>query len=294
MKPIQAIPLIESGAADRFKFDHADLSLACSSHNGEERHWSRALSMLEKTGQNESALQCGPHPSLNEDVQDMLIKKAITPTRAYNACSGKHAGMISTAVQIGADFDTYLDPENPLQRRILHTIEEMTDYPAEKIHIGIDGCGAPVHRLPLCNLALGYARLANPKVIANPERQATLERITDSMVNFPEMVAGKGRYCTDIIRVFEGRVIGKLGAEAVYCIGDRKTGLGISVKIEDGNLRVLYAVVNEILRQLNIGGERELDQLKQYTNPNVLNTNNHIVGGIKAEFQLFAHTEKEE
>ncbi|UJL45690.1 asparaginase [Virgibacillus sp. NKC19-16] len=288
MKPVQAVPLIESGAADDFRFDQADISLACSSHNSEEHHLARVLSMLEKTGQNESVLQCGFHHSLNQDVQETLIKKEITPTSVYSACSGKHAGMIATAVQMDADLDTYLDPANPLQKRILHTIEEMTDYPAEKMHIGIDGCGAPVHRLPLYNLALSYARLANPDVVADPKRQTTLERIADAMVDFPEMVGGKDRYCTDIMRAFEGRIVGKLGADAVYCVGDRKTGLGIAVKIEDGNLSLLYPVVNEILRQLNIGEEKELHQLKQYTNPDVLNTNDHIVGKIKAEFQLAA------
>lgn len=286
MKPLQAIPVVETGAAQRFGFEKADLALACASHNGEERHRSRAASMLEKAGQTETMLQCGTHPPREDESFKKYIKEDLELTPVFSNCSGKHSGMVATAVHMGEDPSNYHEPSHPVQQRILEAISDMTSYPKEQILMGTDGCGVPVHRLPLANLALAFARLAKPETIENPTRQQAAQTIADAMVAHPEMVGGKKRYCTDLMTVYHGRIVGKVGAEAVYCLGDRETGIGLAIKIEDGGTRVLHAVVNEVLRQLGIGVGQELDELAFYTDPEVKNMSGNVVGQIKAEFKL--------
>jgi L-asparaginase II len=286
MKPIQSIPVVETGTADRFQFDQADLSLCCASHSGEERHRSRALAILERVGQSERVLQCGTHVPRDEESYKQLIREGRELTPIYSNCSGKHAGMIATAVHMGEDPSNYHLLDHPVQQRILEAVSDITCYPKEKIHVGIDGCGVPVHRIPLVNLAWGYARLADYESIGNPVRREAVRRITDAMVAFPEMVGGHKRYCTELMRAFQGRIIGKAGAEAVYCIGDRERGIGIAIKIEDGGPRAIYAVANEVLRQLGIGIDGPLEMLQEYTNPVITNMSGTVVGRIQTEFVL--------
>lgn len=286
MKPIQAIPVVETGAADRYAIDAADLSLCCASHNGEPRHRTRAMDMLTRAGQAEQALQCGTHVPRDEESYKQLIRKGQELTPVYSNCSGKHAGMILTAVHMGEDVSSYHLPEHPVQQRILDAVAEVTRYPKEKIRIGIDGCGVPVHCLPLANYAWGFARLARPETFEKPERREAVKRVTDAMVAFPEMVAGNKRYCTDLMSAFKGRIIGKAGAESVYCLGDRETGIGIAVKIEDGGPRAVNTVVNEVLRQLGIGVDGPLTALAEYTNPPIRNMSGKVVGQLTAEFTL--------
>ncbi|MBA4495937.1 asparaginase [Paenactinomyces guangxiensis] len=286
MKPIQTIPVVETGAADRFAFSEADLALCCASHSGEERHRSRVLAMLSRIGQSETVLQCGTHVPRDEASYRQLIKESRELTPVYSNCSGKHAGMVATAVHMGEDPHTYHEQDHPVQIRILEAVADVTGYPKDKIHIGIDGCGVPAHRLPLVNLAWAFARLATPSVFDNPVRREAVQRVTDAMVAAPEMVGGHNRYCTDLMQAFKGQIIGKAGAEAVYCIGDRQSGIGIAVKIEDGGARATYAVMNEVLYQLGIGTDGELEALHAYTNPDVKNMNGKSVGSIRTEFTL--------
>ncbi|UFJ59902.1 asparaginase [Brevibacillus sedimenti] len=286
MKPIQAIPVVETGAADRFGLEPADLSLCCASHSGELRHRERALAMLVRCGHTEAALQCGAHVPRDEESYKQLLREDKPLTPVYSNCSGKHAGMIATAVHLGEDVATYHHPDHPVQQRILDAVSDLTSYPREKIALAVDGCGVPVHCLPLSHCAWAYAKLAKPDVIAAPQRRQAVRRITDAMTAHPEMVGGNHRYCTDLMRAFRGRVIGKAGAEAVYCLGDRQTGLGIAVKIEDGGARALYAVVNEVLRQLGIGTDGPLEELAAYTEPAVTTMSGVAVGRIATRFAL--------
>jgi L-asparaginase II len=286
MKPIQTIPVVETGTADRFAFDQADLSLCCASHSGEERHRTRANSILQRAGQGEEVLQCGTHVPRDEDSYKQLIREGRELTPIYSNCSGKHSGMVATAVHMGEDPSEYHLLEHPVQQRILEAVSDITCYPKEQIQIGIDGCGLPVHQVPLYNLAWGFARLAKPEVLDNPVRRDAVKRILDAMIAAPEMVGGKNRYCTDLMNAFDGRIAGKAGAEAVYCISDRELGLGIAIKIEDGGPRAVYAVMNEVLRQLGIGVDGPLEKLKEYTNPEILNMSGHRVGWVETDFVL--------
>lgn len=285
VKPIQAIPVLETGAADKYALSDADLALICSSHNGEPQHTGRVLAILKRASISVDALQCGTHIPLARYVYEKLIKEGKELTSLYHNCSGKHAGMLITAKHMGETLEDYYKPEHPVQQRILKIISEIFDYEINKIKIGIDGCGVPVHALPLERLAYAFARLANPEIF-RPERIMACKRITEAMMNYPEMVGGTGRFCTDFMRVSQGGQFGKLGAESVYLVGDIKSGIGIAIKIEDGNTRALYPVVLEVLKQLDLLKKEQIEQLTSYYMPKLKNTRNEEIGKIVTSFKL--------
>jgi len=285
MKPLQAIPIVETGAADHFNFDDADLSLACASHNGEDQHTVRVQSILNRTDLSISDLQCGTHNPRWEETFKEIIKndKPITPI--YNNCSGKHSGMLATAKHMNESTSDYYKLDHPVQKRIMKVISELTEVPEDEIEIGIDGCGVPVHGLPLVNLALSFAKLADPSSLA-PSRQESINKVTSAMMAAPEMVGGTDRFCSDFMRVLDGRMFGKAGAEAVYAIGDKETGIGIAIKIEDGNGRATYPVAVEVLNQLGLLTDLQKEQLSSYHYPQLKNARNETIGELRPDFKL--------
>ncbi|SHF36087.1 asparaginase [Seinonella peptonophila] len=286
LKPVQAIPLIETGAAERFSLDQSEIALSCASHSSEEEHAVRVRAMLQKAGLSEANLHCGGHPPLSQKVWEKFIAEGKKWTPIYSNCSGKHAGMLLTAMHKQISIHDYEKMKHPIQQQILSAIVEMTHLTHAEIGTAIDGCGVPVFRMPLSKLAFVYARLADPKSVKQTTRQSTLFKIAEAMVHYPELVAGKGRFCTELMKAFQGRLIGKVGADGVYAIADRKMKLGIAVKLEDGNLNVTYAVVMELLQQMRIGSENEWSQLQTFRNPPILNSLGEIVGEIRPVFQL--------
>lgn len=205
VKPIQAIPVVETGAADKFRLTDVDLAVICSSHNGELQHTDRVLSILHKAKIGVETLQCGIHIPLAIDVYEKLIREGKEPTPLYNNCSGKHAGMLLTAKHMGEPLEDYYKPEHPVQQRILKVISVIAEYQIDKIGIGKDGCGAPEHAMPLERLVYSFARLADPKTLGNG-RAMVIKKITAAMTYYPKMVGGTGRFCTDFMKVAKGRL----------------------------------------------------------------------------------------
>jgi L-asparaginase II len=285
MKPIQAIPVVETGAADHFHFNNADLSLCCASHNGEKMHTNRVLAILGRSGIGVTSLKCGTHPPRWLDTYKELILQGKEVTPLYNNCSGKHTGMLVTAKHMNEPLENYYALNHPVQQRILAAVSEMTEYPKDQIEIGIDGCGVPVHGVPLEKLAQGYAKLTRPAELPEKRRKA-IRRITKAMVTAPEMVGGTDRFCTDFMKVGKGRFIGKAGAEGVYCIGDLETGLGIAVKIEDGNARAAYPAAVEVLKQLNLLTEQQIEELLNHYRPKLHNCRKEEIGELVADFKI--------
>ncbi len=286
MKPFQAIPLLETGAAKHFHYGPADISLSCASHSGEHRHRSRVLSILDRVGKEEEVLQCGTHIPRDLESYKELIREGKELSPVYSNCSGKHSGMVATAVHMNEDVKTYYLLDHPVQQRILEVISEMCHYPKEKIGMGVDGCGVPVHRLPLNHIAYGFARLAYPESIDDESRAAVVREIRDAMIAHPEMVGGEERFDTDLMNAYGGRIVAKAGAESVQCLGDLKTGIGIAIKVEDGSPRAISAVTMEVLKQLGIGDDSIYRQLETYAEPIVKNMREEQVGSVKAEFTL--------
>lgn len=285
MKPLQAIPIVETGAASAYQLEAADLSIACASHSGEEQHTDRVMEILNKLDLSVNDLQCGTHPPRWREADEKIMRAGKEVTPIYNNCSGKHSGMLATARHMKESLEDYYQVNHPVQQRIIEVISELTEVPKDEVKIGIDGCGVPVHGVPLTNLALSFAKMANP-IEESEKRKTAIEEVTKSMMSAPEMVGGTKRFCTDFMRVAEGSMFGKAGAEGVYCIGDIETGIGIAIKIEDGGGRATSAVAVEVLKQLNLLPEDKIELLESYHYPKMKNARDEEIGYINPVFKL--------
>ncbi|KAJ5267611.1 hypothetical protein N7478_010419 [Penicillium angulare] len=298
-KPAQAVAILEAGTFEKFSFDDADLALMCASHSSEERHISRAHGILSKIGACEEDLKCGGHKPVSEAVHHAWIKAGFTPTPACSNCSGKHAGMIAATKTLGADVGSYHLPDHPLQLRIRATVDEICGLAEQESLWGLDGCNLPTPAFPLKMLGRMYVSFASaidseqkdssPRIKA----QASVFR---AMSQNSEFVAGDDRFCTALMQAFDGLVIGKLGADGCYGVGIRKSActrhigaegaVGFAVKIEDGNIGILYSAVTEILEQLHIGEASMRLQLDRFHSPEIKNTVGVVTGKVFPSFKL--------
>lgn len=285
-KPIQAISVVESGAIDEFGITEKELALIASSHSGEEIHEEAVCSILRKANVEEKYLKCGTHLPLAKYRADEFIKKGITPTEIQANCSGKHSGMLITSQMLGYSLDDYWIPDHPVQQKIVENFGYMCGVEPREIQIGIDGCGVPVHALPMEKLAYGYARLANPVELPK-ERQETIKRITDAMVAYPEMVGGTDRICTDLMKKFGDRLFAKSGANAFYNIGIKEKGIGIAIKMLDGSSDNIPMIILDTLMKLGVIEEKELEDFnKVHLDYNVYNHRKEVVGEKKLAYNL--------
>jgi len=284
-KPFQAIPLLRTGAADRYGFSDRQLAVMCGSHTGTPEHVGVVASNLAAAGNDESNLMCGTHPPLYYVVENKLPREGEMFSPLQHNCSGKHSGFLALARFLGEDVSRYLDPDSRTQQLVLDAISEMYDYPRDQITIGIDGCSAPVFGMPLKQAAIAFARLANG-VAKDEKTRAVLHRIKKAMTTYPEMVSGPGRFDLALAKTFPGNVVNKVGAEGIEGIGFSDPPIGIAVKILDGNARALYPVVVEVLKQLGLLDGVDMTHLEPFAHPEVTNWRKLIVGRIVADFEL--------
>lgn len=292
-KPLQAIPLLVSGAADSFGFTDREVALACASHNGEPIHTILAASMLHKIGLGVEALHCGVHEPYGLEAARALHQHGEQPNALHNNCSGKHAGMLALAIHLGASIDNYEHPENPVQKVIADTISQFSGVPVTDMAVGIDGCAAPIFGITVKAMALAYARLVAPPETFDNKTRGACERIVSVMSAYPELIGGTSdRLDTDIMRAAPRRVISKVGAEGVYTAGiapckEWPNGLGLALKIEDGDdKRARPVVVVESLRQLGVLQDESLEAVARYAFFPVHNRREDVVGEITASFEL--------
>lgn len=284
-KPIQALCVLESGAVEKFGLDDQDIALFCASHNGEPMHIQAVRRALAKAGLDESLLQCGVHYPLYEPEADRMKAEGVQPAQIHCNCSGKHTGMLVTAAALGEDLDSYYKPEHPVQQRIRRMIGQVCQYDPEQIILGTDGCGVPVHALPLRVFAHGIARMAAPESLGGKLGQQAA-RITAAMAQYPEIMSGTGRIDAQLMRKYPDRLFCKSGADGYYIVGDKKQGLGIAVKIDSGNGQARNAVVVEVLRQLGIIPEQDLPEFAATHTPVAKNHKGEEVGLMKPAFTL--------
>jgi L-asparaginase II len=251
-KPFQAVPLIEDGVAERFKFTAEDLALVCASHSSEPPQVARARELLQKIGCTERDLLCGPHRPLSETVARDYETRGVRLTAVYSNCSGKHAGMLALAKHHGWPTEFYTRIEHPVQQRCLAEVSRVTDVPAGEIGVAVDGCGVACFGMPLRNMALAYTRL-QPAVLA-------------AMLMHPELIAGAGRPCTEMMRAHPGRVITKVGAEGVYSALLVPERLGVALKVEDGHGVAAALAMAAVLGELGLRPQPESLISKPTTN----------------------------
>lgn len=292
-KPLQALPLLVTGAAERFGFTDEEVALACASHNGEPIHTKIAASMLEKIGLGSEALNCGIHEPYSPEVAGVLRARNEVPNVLHNNCSGKHAGMLAMALHLGAPIENYESPENPVQIAIARTVSEFTGVEVEDLAVGIDGCAAPIFGVSVWAMGLAYARLVSPPATFDKTTREACERIVRVMTSYPELIGGTSeRLDTEIMRAAPGRVVSKVGAEGVHTAGippceEWPNGLGLALKIEDGDdKRARPTVVIESLRQLGVLRDESLEAVSRYAFFPVLNRRGDVVGEIRASFKL--------
>lgn len=275
-KPIQALAACETGAVDAYKISDEELALLCASHNAEPLHVKGVEAILKKANLDESYLQCGFHPSLNPKVAKTQPKE-LSPL--YSNCSGKHAGMLISAQFLGEDLKNYLCLSHPHQQRIIKTIGELCDVPKDEVRTAIDGCGVPVHSVPLKSFALAYARMANLEGL-DSNRALHVKRITKAMRQYPFMVAGTGRVCTRLMEVAGSKLFAKLGADGYYAVGVVDRGWGITCKVEDGNVAIVEGLIVHVLYELGILSKEAFDELKEFHSPVKFNHRGDKVGHV--------------
>jgi len=288
MKPFQALPIVESGATETYKLTDRELSLFCASHSGEPFHRETVADVLEKIDLTEKHLQCGTHIPRDKESYHALIKSGGELTPIYSNCSGKHVGMLAGSMKQEYDINTYRELEHPYQQQIVDVIADISDYQREMISTSVDGCGVPVHQLPLYHLALAFGRLAKPEdwTQGGALRKKSLMTVRDAMATYPEMVAGTKRFDTDLMKAYQGRIVAKGGAEGVHCFGDKETGIGVAIKVEDGNARATNIASMHILKSLEIGSLSVWNQLSDYSEAPVLNARDEKIGVIQPNFEL--------
>jgi L-asparaginase II len=280
IKPLQALPLIETGAAERFQVTDAEIALACASHGGEPIHVAGVARWLARIGLSPADLECGAHPPTDPDSAAALIHSNTAPSALHNNCSGKHTGMLATARHLGEPTAGYSRPDHPVQQRVKRLLTELGGVDLAAAPHGIDGCGIPVIAMPAVALARAMARLADPNGLSD-ERRAAAVRVLAAMAAHPYLVGGRGRFDTEILEAARGTVAAKGGAEGVQVAILPKLGLGIAVKIEDGNGRAAPVALAAILKHLDAVPKAALATLDAWLAKPVVNAAGRVVGAIR-------------
>jgi L-asparaginase II len=248
VKVIQALPLVESGAADAYGFGNRELALACASHSGEEAHVELARSMLARAGLDETALECGAHWPDHEPTI-ALARAGKVPGALHNNCSGKHSGFLCTCVHLGIAHPGYVRPDHPEQELVRDAMQSVTGAVHGADERATDGCSIPTYAVPLRSFALGFARMVTTTGFG-PERAKAARRLLAACMAEPFFVGGTGSAELAVMEAAPGRIFAKGGAEGVYCAAIPELGLGIALKCDDGAGRAAEAVVAAVLARL--------------------------------------------
>jgi L-asparaginase II len=275
VKPLQALPLVASGAADQLGLTDAEIALAAGSHSGEPLHVATALSMLRKAGCEPAYLECGAHWPLDEAAARALAARGEEPSPLHNNCSGKHAGFVCLACFREIDPAGYVSPDHPAMREVTAALAAVTGAPLDTITPGIDGCSIPTYPISLAALARGFARFGSGHGLPD-SLAAAARRIRSAIATHPLMIAGTGRFDTHVAAACGGAVLTKSGAEGVACAAIPAAGLGIAIKIDDGAGRAAQVVMAALLRRF--AGDLNLDE---FAEPTLRNWNGTPVGHIR-------------
>jgi L-asparaginase II len=249
VKALQALPLVESGAADAFELTDAELAVACASHSGDRVHLEAVANLLAKANLRERDLACGAHWPISEATSRELLRAGRRPRAIHNNCSGKHAGMLAAAVHLGFDPQGYETPEHPLQAAITRILSETCGVALEPDDMGIDGCSLPTYAMPLRALARGFARFGTGARLP-PDYAPAAKKLMEACFAAPVLVAGEGRLDTKVLRGLPAAAFTKGGAEGVHVAALPALGLGVALKVDDGAKRGAERVLVEILAAL--------------------------------------------
>ena len=280
LKPMLAIHLIESGASDAYALNDAELSMACSSHQGEQIHQTLVESWINRLGLTEAHLACGAVLPEDTDRAHQLLASGQRGCRIHHNCSGKHTGFLTTAQHLGMSLDNYHLIEHPLQQLSFEILSDLAGIDLNLYPVGIDGCGLPAPTMPLKKLAYATARFARP-VDLSAVRARAIYRLHAAMTNEPVYIAGHGTVVSELNEVTKGAVLAKTGAEGIVTAALPEQGLGIAVKIADGNARARSVALLAILDHLGVLSAEEKQQLQDHISPSIINSRGLVVGNIR-------------
>jgi L-asparaginase II len=283
-KPFQALQFVKQGGLEKYGITQKELALLVSSHSGEPMHVELVKGILAKIGLTADALDCGPARPMNYKAANALVENHEKPQAVHNPCSGKHSQILALCRMMGLDIAGYTKPEHEVEKIIHAHVAMAARIPNEKLKIGIDGCGVPVFYLPLYNMALAYARLAMPEKGGWGDYEKAALTIRNAMRAYPEILAGTGRIDTVVSTITKGRIIAKIGANAVYCLADTKNGIGIAFKIEDGSYRAINPAVIGVLKRLDLITGEEYAALLEKFPPVLKNHRGDIIGTVETMF----------
>lgn len=282
-KPMQAIPVIERGAAQEYSFTAQELAVITASHSGEVEHQEAVKGILNKIGLVTDNLLCGTTKPIHKPTANKMALEKVKPSSIHCPCSGKHAGMLSIAIHEKMSLDDYYHLEHPVQQIMLETMAEMAEMNKGDIKIGIDGCGVPVFGMPVKAMALAYANFARPEKLSEKRREACL-KLSKIMGENPQLIAGSGRFTTELVKQLGTKIVAKDGTEGIFCIGVPEKGLGVAIKIEDGGARALAPVTLRILDKLEVLTKEDKEALHSYYYPQIKNFRDEVIGEIRTTF----------
>ena len=277
LKPMLAIDMVESGASDHFGLDDAELSLACASHQGEVMHEAKVVAWLKRLGLNQDHLACGAVLPDDEPSAHKLLASGQPGCRAHHNCSGKHVGFLTTSLHLDMPLENYNQIDHPVQKLSMDTLSDVAGIDLREYPVGIDGCGFPAPTMPLVGLGRAIARFANPEKLSSHRAKAVL-RLQEAVIREPLFAAGHGTLVSELNAVTKGAVLAKTGAEGVLIAAIPDRGLGIALKIADGNARARPTALLAILDHLGVLSQIEKDHLQAHSNPHVINSQGLIVG----------------
>jgi len=278
-KPFIAAAAVREGVVERFGLEPHEIAVMAASHNGETFHAAAVRSILKKIGAPEQALLCGPHPPYDESAAADLRASGEPFSAIHNNCSGKHAGILALSAALDTRDGNYLEPNHAAQRLILELCARLSDTRVEDLPLAIDGCGIPVYAVPLRNAALSYARLASLEGV-DPRDARALRTVRDAMIANPAYVAGTGDFDTVLMEAAHGNVLAKSGAEGLHGTAALREGVGVVLKVADGNGRAVAPAMLAILDELGILAGANAKALERFARPPVYNRAGRLVGGI--------------
>jgi L-asparaginase II len=291
VKVLQALPLVESGAADRLQLADEELALACASHGGEEHHVRTAAAMLAKAGLDLHALECGTHWPYFDGAIKAMAARGEQPTALNNNCSGKHAGFVCLGCMLAAQQGRhdvaafvrgYVRPEHPVMREVTAALQSTTGFDLTRTAMGTDGCSIPTYAIPLRHLAHAFAKVATGAGLREGQARAA-KRLRAAVAAAPQMVAGTGRFDSRVMAHFGARVFCKVGAEGMYCAALPEVGLGVAIKMDDGNnARGAEVVMAALIERLLPLSDADAGVLRAWSDAPLVNWNGIEVGRLHA------------
>ena len=278
-KPFQALAALRTGIVDRFDLTQEDIAIMAASHSGEPRHVETVRDLLQRAGLPESALQCGAHWPYDEQAASAARRQMQEPLVIFNNCSGKHAGMLAAARALDAPLETYLDHTHPVQQRIADAVSEFTGLNHSDIDWGLDGCSAPNAAVPLAAMARSFAGLLHSS-------DESARRVVTAMTSHPYLIGGTDRFDTRLMEVTRGRLLAKGGAAGVHCTVDRRSGLGLVIKLDSGDGTWIAVAVIAALHQLGWLQADERQALSSFAEPELRNHRRAVVGSVRPLLHL--------